>query len=758
MLDNLIVVSQAAGLVSGQPVAGQPRSYAYDSLGRLLTATTPESGTVTNYYMNSDGTACSGDPSLPCRIQDARGVVKTLSYDGMNRPAGATYSDGTPSVTYAYDAGGAAAFALTRQTSITEGSNSQTFTYDNLGRLKAVNNVIDGTTYSVQYAYNLASDLTSITYPTGRVVAQNVDPIGRLSSISDGATYLNNMSYNAAGKILGYTLGNGVQGSFGYNDHLQISSLRYFKNGISPDILNLGYDYGANNNGQIQTVHYYTVPGVEDTTKSENFSYDSWSRLSAAQTTTVNSTPGTWSLQWGYDRLGNRLSQTLTGGGVSIGQPNFQIDPATNHIVGYCYDAAGNLLDEGTCPAGTHQYSYDGANRLTRINAGPPTYTYFGALRIKKIAGTTATVYVYSGSKPIVEYVNGSLSKEYIYAGSKLLATIAGTATTYHHPDHLSNRAETDASGNLLRSFGHFPYGETWYETGTADKGKFTTYERDSATGETGLDYAQHRYYNSGQGRFISPDPLAGHLDAPQSLNRYAYAMNDPHGTDPTGMECVWDDGSFDSEDDPETGSIGSCQKAGGTWIELGMGGAWNPSGNSDLATAILQLQNGDITAIGVTKPDGSIYLTYYDDLGRVAETIVPGLVTGFTYSEADQVGEDPQAKFMADPNGSIARWAMAQAKQFPGPPLDPEDYKIWQVSVMVYQQAGMIGDPRFIACWYAGSTAIGAEGLLAIPAEGEAAADIGVGGRMLMNLGNKALKAGGGALAGACGYTAMTK
>ena len=141
----------------------------------------------------------------------------------------------------------------------------------------------------------------------------------------------------------------------------------------------------------------------------------------------------------------------------------------------------------------------------------------------------------------IAEYVNGaganSPSAEYIYTGSQLLATLAGTTTTYHHPDHLSNRAETDSSGNLTRAYGHFPFGETWYETGTADKWKFTGYERDLMSGETGLDYAQFRYNGSGLGRFMTADLLSGYLNNPQSVNRYGYVTNDPINlVDPHGL------------------------------------------------------------------------------------------------------------------------------------------------------------------------------------------------------------------------------
>jgi hypothetical protein len=39
-------------------------------------------------------------------------------------------------------------------------------------------------------------------------------------------------------------------------------------------------------------------------------------------------------------------------------------------------------------------------------------------------------------------------------------------------------------------------------------------------------------------GRFMSPDPLGGHLELPQSLNKYAYVMNNPLSlTDPTGLD-----------------------------------------------------------------------------------------------------------------------------------------------------------------------------------------------------------------------------
>jgi RHS repeat-associated protein len=560
-LGHLTSVSQGAiGPINGQNLAGQVRTYGYDPLGRLTSSATPEVGTVTNYYTDQNGLSCSGDPSLACRIIDARGVVRNLTYDGFNRPKGMSYSNdpaGTPSVSYQYDFGGSAAFALDRLTKITDGAESQTFAYDNLGRVSTLTTVVDSNpAYPVTYTYNSANQVTKITYPSGRQVKPAYDSVGRLSQISDPAfsnpyININSADYSSAGQVTLLTLGNGVIGKFGFNDHLQLSSLRYY-NPAAPagtaDVLNLGYDYtGAAqqfNNGQIQAIHYYSTPGVEDQTHSESFSYDPWGRLAQAQTLTQGPT-GTWNLQWGYDRLGNRLNQGGSGNGVFINAPNFIVDPGSNHIIGYCYDSAGNLTDESGCPAAgsPHRYSYDGMNRLIAVNTGAATaaYSYIGPIRVKKVAGTTTTIYVYSGNTPIAEYAPGAAitnpTREYVYTGSRMLASVAGSILTYYHPDHLSNRAETDSTGTAIRRMGHFPYGDNWYDSNPAEKWKFTSYERDSGAGETGLDYAMFRYYASSQGRFVSPDLLSGKIGTPESLNRYAYTMNDPiNRIDPSGL------------------------------------------------------------------------------------------------------------------------------------------------------------------------------------------------------------------------------
>ncbi|NJL26803.1 MAG: RHS repeat-associated core domain-containing protein [Thermoanaerobaculia bacterium] len=68
---------------------------------------------------------------------------------------------------------------------------------------------------------------------------------------------------------------------------------------------------------------------------------------------------------------------------------------------------------------------------------------------------------------------------------------------------------------------------------------KFTGHERGSnGTGTAGdLDYMHARYCSPTLGRFLSFDPIGGNPRAPQSWNRYSYALNSPiNYTDPEGL------------------------------------------------------------------------------------------------------------------------------------------------------------------------------------------------------------------------------
>jgi RHS repeat-associated protein len=258
-------------------------------------------------------------------------------------------------------------------------------------------------------------------------------------------------------------------------------------------------------------------------------------RLSAALTTGSTAYPQ-WGLSWTYDRYANRTQQKITAG-TGVPSNLITVSPTTNQITGspYLYDLSGNMTNDGL-----NTLAYDGENRATSAtNSGSSgAYVYDGGgLRVKKVAGSTTTVYIFSDTKVVAEYDNGAAptapSREYVYSGTTLIAKFDSTGTHYYHRDTLSNRLVTDSSGNVSAQLGHYPYGESWYNASN-DKLLFTSYERDS---ESGNDYAQARYYVSRLGRFSSTDPLTGSTSDPQSLNRYVYGRDLPVVlVDPSGQ------------------------------------------------------------------------------------------------------------------------------------------------------------------------------------------------------------------------------
>jgi RHS repeat-associated protein len=132
---------------------------------------------------------------------------------------------------------------------------------------------------------------------------------------------------------------------------------------------------------------------------------------------------------------------------------------------------------------------------------------------------------------------SGTTLNEYIFFNVNRIARRDPSGNVYYYfQDQLGTTKNlTTSAGVVCYDADFLPLGgEMAYTTTCAQNYKFTGLERD---GETGNDHTLHRMYESSLGRWLSPDPLAGDITNPQSLNRYAYVLNNATSlTDPTGL------------------------------------------------------------------------------------------------------------------------------------------------------------------------------------------------------------------------------
>jgi len=556
-LGNLLSVTQKGDPTATNSSQYRVRSFTYDSLSRLLTATNPESGTI-SYSYDANGNVLQKTSPAPNQTGTATQTI-SYCYDPINRVTGKVYAAqscplSSPVVSYGYDAG---TNGIGHLTSLVDQAGSGSYSYDALGRISTEQRTIAGIQKNLSYSYNLDNSIAKLTYPSGAVVTYTPDSAGRMLSAVDSANninYVTGASYGPDSSLTGFISGNsssfsGINNSWHYNRRLQICRITALTTGNVPtsctdssdvgNILDLGYNLSLGNgdNGNVMGITNY-----KDTTRSQSFSYDALNRLTSAQNAgtncsvlTANGATEYWGNSYGYDAWGNLLSKTPT----KCSPENLTVTALTNNqLSGYGYDSAGNMTHDATTG---NNYTFDPENRIT--GAAGYSYTYdANGNRVEKSNGSTGTVY-WSMSPGIVAEsdLSGNLKSEYVFFKGKRVARkdFPGGVVSYYFSDSLQTASViTDSGGNIKEDEDYYPWGmDLPFVNSDSNHYKFTGKERDS---ETGLDLMGVRYYGSALGRFMTTDPLGGHPQDPQTLNKYSYVRNNPlRYTDPTGMD-LW--------------------------------------------------------------------------------------------------------------------------------------------------------------------------------------------------------------------------
>jgi RHS repeat-associated protein len=490
VLDKLRTVTQGT----------QTRTFVYDSLGRLTSATNPESGTVSYTYDNNGNVLTK---------TDARNVIVTYAYDALNRNATTDYSDTAsinPDIKRYYDTstnGKGRYNGFYKGGDYIMGANvehTSIDSFDSMGRPLVKRQLFKtggvwSQTYQMQLTYEKAGNILTEIYPSGHTVTYNYDAAGRPGDNGAEKAFSGNLSDDVTrtydSEIRYHEMGGMEQERFGtdtpvydkslYNSRGQLAEIRVSTYSILSPGQETNWNRGAiinhyshaagawgatgggpDNNSNLQKQEIY-IPDNDQITGYTNvvqqYSYDSLNRLTSVYDKPFNGTPD-FIQGYVYDRWGNRtIDQALTTSNAP--RPQFTANSSTNQLAPpssytMTYDAVGNLTYDnyqgGTGGGGTR--TYDAENRMTSAQfvsgqLQTATYTYDGdGRRTKRNVGAGGEVWqVYGmGGELLAEYAANaapsSPQKEYGYCSGELLVTAEpqqGSAGTYRASANFSS-------------------------------------------------------------------------------------------------------------------------------------------------------------------------------------------------------------------------------------------------------------------------------------------------------------------------------
>lgn len=537
---STLAYDPAGNLVARTDAAGHTVSFDYDDDARLVAETDALGRTTTHAYDDDANPTTTLDARAQAADDPVAGTT-SRTFDPLGRLTAISYSDGTPAVSFAYDAVG-------NRVQMADGGGTQTYAYDAGDRLVGVTRGPD----AFSYAYDPAGRVTRRTLPDGTVVAYGYDADGRINTVTTAgqvATY----AYDASGHPVSTSLPNGVATTRTWDRARRLSGLTTARGN---DTL-ASFTYARDAVGNPTTVATAAGP--------ETYAYDALDRL-----TQVCYGPCAWSShfrRWTYDLVGNRLSEeteaatthyaydagdqlvsSTTGGitttisedgglqtpvgGVSTGI-QVHAGPIGGSTTTYQHDPRGFMTR-----AGAGEFGWDGAGRM--VTAGADTMSYDGdgnRLSRSGSAGTSQYRWDPNAELPLLAIERtATTSSTYTQGADGPLGLQSAAGTSYYGMDGLGSVTTlTGQDGTLQRSYAYEAFGATRAET-AADGApgnplQFTGQYRD-ADGRYNL---RARVYDPSLGRLLSVDPIAPALDEP-SVSRYTYVANRPTVlVDPSG-------------------------------------------------------------------------------------------------------------------------------------------------------------------------------------------------------------------------------
>ena len=508
--DNLLSLTDPDNLTT---------NYVYDGLNNLRSVASPDTGT-TLYTPDSAGNRTSQT--------DARGVTGTYAFDPLNRLTSINFADSSENVSYSYDladnlTGCTGATFNGHLSRMTDESGTTTYCYDRRGNV--IRKSQSGESLRVvEYSYDKADRLASMTYPSGAIVTYVRDNIGRIVSVTRKANaaatqvvIVSSATYLPFGPLNQLTYGNGRTLTKSYDGDYAIDSV------VSSDPSGIRIYFDTDLLGNIKEAN--KSDGATQPWRS--YRYDRLYRLIE-----VNKGSTFYPLeQYGYNATGDRMSKTISGSPLAP----YSYVPGTHRLaavngISRGYDQVGNTLTRGDGVT----FGYNARNRRSTATLPKFVSGKAGGVDPNALGGPKQVIsYLYNGrgervatSNSLVSQVNefvfdetghhlgryfgyDTLGEEVIYLGNVPVAIANQGVVSYLETDHLGTPRVAVNPDNNAQQWSWDFFGDAFggNEPTIAASGGIDVslrYPGQYADG-LGLNYNYFRDYERGPGGMWSP-------------------------------------------------------------------------------------------------------------------------------------------------------------------------------------------------------------------------------------------------------------
>jgi RHS repeat-associated protein len=537
LMDHLIeVVENAASITCSNPPCNATTRYTYDRAGNQV-AITDARGNVRRFTYNAADelvyTSGAADSGLIHEYDTLGRLVSTTdprggefdlsySYDGLGHLT-ELRTFATLDLHWRYNARG-------QRIEMQDASGTTSYQYDVLGRLSQV----DQPGGSVGYSYDARGLRTGVTYPNGSTLSYRYTANGALEQVQQGLAVLASYQYDAAGRPTQVTRANGSSTSWSYDQAGRLTAID--SAGTTPALLKQTYQYDRA--GQLVQKKDLGTSGQSG--RAWRYTYDGLRRLTQVEQQDQQGTPPVGGYPfvaveaYGYDLAGNRTDVWRKLPSETFAYTAHYDYDAKNRVMGWSYDAAGNLIGDGQ-----RAYTYDALNRLTDVSVGATsthsTYNGDGLLMVQQ-SGTAVTTYtqdVALGLPQVLQTKTGASITTYGYGLERLFQAQVMERLWYTADAQGSVQHLLSDQGAVLNSTQYDAWGRP--KSALSTPFGFTGELQDQSTG---LVYLRARWYDPNTGTFTGFRWAADESwdNVPYSHHPYAYALSNPlQYTDPSG-------------------------------------------------------------------------------------------------------------------------------------------------------------------------------------------------------------------------------